>query len=120
MRTLALSLLVILASPAGLFAGEFEPYKITAGVSYYSDEYTTNNGLSELGEERNYEEVYQHYNYYEAVFDSHKRIVVFRAYEKGVIEFSETYHYDDDGRLLKKIVEYPDGSKSTVNFLTTE
>lgn len=116
MRCLVASLVIILASTVGIFAAEFEPYEIKAGLSYYSDEYSTSNDVSSLGEEKNYEEVYQYYNYYEAVFNSEERIVVFKAYEKGVVKFSETYHYDDGGQLLKKIVENPDGSRSTVNF----
>lgn len=107
---------IILASPAVLCAGEFKPYEIKAGIPYYSDEYTTNNGLSELGEEKNYEEVYQNYNYYEAIFDSQGHIVIFNAYERGVIEFSETYYYDRGGRLVKKEVKNSDGSKLVVDF----
>ena len=116
MRKLALILALVLASPAVIFAGEFEPYEITAGISYYSNEYSTNNGISELGEEKNYEEVYQNYNYYEGVFDSQERIVVFKAYKQGVIEFSETYFYGDDGEPEKKVIEKPDGSTSVVAF----
>lgn len=116
MKTLVLSIAIVLATPTVLLAGKFEPYEIKADIPYYSDEYTTNNGVSELGEEKNYEEVYQNYNYYEAIFDSEKRMVVFNAYERGDIEFSESYHYDDEGRLIKKVVKNSDGSETVVNF----
>ena len=116
MKKLALSLAVMLAAPTALCAGQFEPYKIKPGISYYSDDYTTNGGVSELGEEKNYEEVYQNYNYYEAIFDSQERVVIFNAYERGVIEFSESYHYDNQGRLVKKVVKSADGSETIVNF----
>ena len=114
--SIAITLVMILASPTVFCAGEFQPYKITAGVSYYSDEYTTREDISELGEEKNYEEVYQNYNYYEAVFDTQERIVIFNAYEKGIIKLSETYSYDGDGHLIKKVVKNPDGSESVVDF----
>lgn len=107
---------IIVASPTELHAGEFNPYEIKAGVPYYSDEYTVNNGVSELGEEKNYEEIYQYYNYYEAIFDSEKRIVTFKAYERGNVEFSESYHYDDEGRLTKKMITNADGSEKVVDF----
>jgi len=116
MKKLLLLIVIILASPTLIYAGQFQPYEIKAGVSYYSDEYTTHNGISELGEEKNYEEVYQYYNYYEAIFDSQERILIFNAYEKGKIEFSETYYYDGDGRPVKKVVKTPDGSESVIDF----
>ncbi len=116
MKRLVLFIALILASPAAFCAGQFQPYEIKAGFSYYSDEYTARDGISELGEEKNFEEIYQYYNYYEAIFDDQERIVIFNAYEKGVIEFSEAYSYDDDGRLLKKVVKNPDGSELVVEF----
>ncbi len=86
------------------------------GRSYYSNEYTTGNGVSALGAEKNFEEVYQHYNYYEAIFDSQERIEQFKAYKRGAIEFSETYFYDGDGRPVRKEVQNADGSKSVIEF----
>jgi hypothetical protein len=116
MQKFILSICIILATPAVLYAGKFEPYEIKAGTSYYSDEYSSSNGLSELGEEKNFEEVYQYYNYYEAVFDSQERIVIFKAYKQGVVEFSETYSYDTDGSLIEKEIKNSDGSISLVTF----
>ncbi len=116
MKIPVLSMAVMLASTTVLFAGQFEPYEMKADIPYYSDEYASNNGLSELGEEKNYEEVYQYYNYYEAIFDANKRMVIFNAYERGDIDFSETYYYDGDGRPVKKVVKKSDGSESVVNF----
>ncbi len=111
-----MALVILLSSPAVFSADQFQPYEIKAGMSYYSDEYTTHNDISALGEEKNIEEVYQNYNYYEAIFDDQERIVIFNAYEKGLIEFSETYSYDGDGRLVKKVVNNPDGSESVIVF----
>jgi hypothetical protein len=101
---------MVMVSPAMLCAGQFKPYEIHAGASYYSNEYTSNNGIAELGDEKNIEEVYQNYNYYEAVFDDQERIVIFKAYEKGAIEFSETYSYDESGHQAHKVVKDSEGT----------
>ena len=116
MRTVILYLLLILVSPSAICEGKFQPYEIKPGASYYSDEYSTRNGISELGEEKNFEEVYQFYNYYEAVFDADERIVTFKAYKRGDLEFSETYSYNDDGNPAKKIVRDSDGTETVINF----
>jgi hypothetical protein len=111
-KQIILLIAMLLATPVAVCAGEFKPYEIKAGVSYYSNEYSSNNGLSELGEEKNLEEVYQNYNYYEAIFDTQERIVTFNAYKQGSIEFSETYYYDKDGQPEKKHIKKADGSTS--------
>jgi len=116
MKNIFLFFAFLLFSPTVFCAGQFQPYEIKAGFSYYSDEYTTHNDISQLGEEKNIEEVYQNYNYYEAIFDTQEHIVIFKAYEKGTVEFSETYSYDSDGSLVKKVVKYSDGSESVVDF----
>lgn len=116
MQKIILLIAIILASPVVFCADEFKPYEIKAGISYYSNEYSTNNGLSELGEEKNLEEVYQNYNYYEAIFDEQGNIVTFKAYKQGVIEFSETYSYDNNGRPIKKVIKNADGSTFVETF----
>ncbi len=115
-KKIILFIAIILASPVVFCADEFNPYEIKAGISYYSNEYSTENGISELGEEKNLEEVYQNYNYYEAIFDAQERIVTFNAYKQGAIEFSETYYYDKDGRPEKKLIKQADGSTSVEAF----
>ena len=57
MKKLVLLVALILASPTAFCAGQFEPYEIKAGFSYYSNEYTSTNGLSALGEEKNFEDL---------------------------------------------------------------
>jgi len=116
MKNIFLFFAILLVSPAVFCAGQFQPYEIKAGISYYSDEYTTHNDISQLGEEKNIEEVYQNYNYYEAIFDTQERIVKFNAYKQGVVEFTETYSYDAGGNLVKKVVKDSDGSESVVDF----
>ena len=116
MRIIILYLLLILVSPSAICEGKFQPYEIKPGAAYYSDEYSVQNGVSQLGEEKNFEEVYQFYNYYEAVFDTDERIVTFKAYLRGDLEFSESYFYDDGGNRAKKIVRDSEGTESVVNF----
>ena len=116
MTKIVLSLLLILVSSAAFSSEKFQPYEIKPGVSYYSDEFTMQNGVAELGEEKNFEEVYQFYNYYEAVFDTDERIVTFKAYLRGDLEFSESYFYDDGGNPAKKIVRDSEGTESVVIF----
>jgi len=117
MQKIFLSAVLFLLSAVAYSEGEFKPYKITPGISYYSNEYSTENGVSQLGEEMNLEEVYQNYNYYEAVFDEQERMVVFKAYKQGSIEFSETYVYKgEDNGPVRKIMTSPDGSETVVEF----
>lgn len=116
MKAVLIILLLILAASNVIAEGKFRPYEIKPGVSYYSDEYSTENGIVQLGEEKNFEEVYQFYNYYEAVFDADERIVTFKAYKRGALEFSETYSYDADGSPDKKIVKGEGGVETVVDL----
>ncbi len=116
MNNRILWLILVLALPGTVCAGKFEPYEIQADISYYSDEYSTTDGRSELGEEKNFEEVWQNYNYYEAVFDSLARMVIFKAYKQGSVEFSETYYYEDSDKPVKKVIETSDGTMTVVTF----
>jgi len=116
MKKIVLFIAMILVSPIVFGADQFQPYEIKAGISYYSNEYSSHEGISELGEEKNYEEVYQNYNYYEAIFDSQERIVTFNAYEKGSIEFFEIYYYKGDGPPVRKVVKNSDGTESVIEF----
>jgi hypothetical protein len=87
-----------------------QPEKIRPGHSYYSDELgeSTNQGLVRApGEEKNYEEVYQFYSYYEFVYDEQERVVLFREYKRGDVIRTEKYSYDDSGALSKRVVSQP-------------
>ncbi len=86
------------------------PEKIRPGDSYYSDELAapTNQGLVRaLGPEKNYEEVYQFYSYYEVVYDDAERVILFREYKRGDVIRTETYSYDASGSLVRRIVVRP-------------
>jgi hypothetical protein len=59
------------------------------------------------GAEKNYEEVYQAYRYYEAVYDAAERVVIFREYRRGEAIRTEEYRYGPDGALLERWVRQP-------------
>lgn len=87
-----------------------QPEKIRPGHSYYSDELAepTHQGLVRaLGPEKNYEEVYQRYRYYELVYDQAERVVLFRQYERGERIRTEEYRYDDTGSLIQRVIAQP-------------
>ena len=85
------------------------PERIRPGIAYYSAEFVARGGVSDLGEERNYEEVYRHYAYYEAVYDQQGRVVTFTVYERGAWTRRERYRYDDDARRVTRETEYAHG-----------
>ena len=86
------------------------PEAIRSGHSYYSDEYVTEGLVRDIAAERNYEEVYQLYSYYEAIYDDAGRVVTFREYERGEIIRVEEYRYapGPDGALLEQVVKERD------------
>jgi hypothetical protein len=97
-----LLLLPALAHPAAA-----RPERIRPGHSYYSDEVVTQGLVSDIGAERNYEEVYQRYRYYEAVYDEGERVVTFKEYKRGEVIRVERYRWAADGTLAERTVERP-------------
>jgi hypothetical protein len=83
------------------------PEKIRPGHPHYSDDYTVEGLVHDIAEERNFEEVYQNYRYFEAVYDEAGRVVVFKEYERGEVIRAEEYRYGPDGALLERIVRQP-------------
>jgi hypothetical protein len=87
-----------------------QPEKIRAGQSYYSDALgePTNQGMVRApGQDKNYEEVYQFYTYYEFVYDEEERVVLFREYKRGEVIRAEKYSYGDAGALKERVVSQP-------------
>jgi len=108
-RVVLLILYCIVAMGISLDASS-RPEKIRPGHSYYSDELAepTNQGLvRSLAQEKNYEEVYQFYTYYEFVYDEGERVVLFREYKRGDVIRTEKYSYDDSGSLTMRVVSQP-------------
>jgi len=95
------------------------PEIIKPGLSYYADDFTTKDNISELGEEKNYEEVFKNHEYYEATYNKQKRPSMFRIYKKGEIIQTERYFYNKDGELVKKEI-VKDGEPAEVIHFTTE
>ncbi len=98
---LTLSFLVILTLRA--YAN---PENIKPGSSYFSDDYSVKGKISQLGEEKNFEEIFKNYEYYEAIYDERGRISIFKIYKRGEVILTEEYSYNPDGKSgKKKIVE---------------
>jgi len=86
---------------------EARPETIRAGVSYYSDDFVVSDSVHDIAGEKNYEEVYQFYSYYEAIYDETDRVVVFVEYRRGEVRRREQYAYGEDGALLTRSIERP-------------
>ena len=83
------------------------PERIRAGVSYYSDELVATGPVRDIGAERNYEEVYQLYRYYEVVYDEAERVVRCLEYERGEVIREDTYRYAEDGSVQEHVTDPP-------------
>ena len=80
------------------------PEKIRPGHSYYSDDARVEGLVRDIGEDKNYEEVYQRYRYYEAVYDEAGRVVLFKEYVRGDLIRTEEYRYGTEGTLVERVV----------------
>jgi hypothetical protein len=83
------------------------PETIRPGHSYFSDDYVINGLVRDIVGEKNLEEVYQFYSYYEAVYDDSERVVRFTEYKRGEVLVVEAYRYGADGSLVERLVEGP-------------
>jgi hypothetical protein len=92
-------------------AVDARPEHIREGLTYYSDAADSRSEadavVRDLVGEKNYEEVYQLYRYYEAIYDDEGRVLRFREYLRGEPVRTETYVWGEDGRLLERTVEGP-------------
>ncbi len=80
------------------------PERVRPGESYYSDDFVEHGLVRDLGQEKNYEEVYQFYTYYEAIYDAAERVVTFIEYRRGDVFTREEYRYDASGALSTRTV----------------
>jgi hypothetical protein len=92
------------------------PERIRAGQTYYAEDATCANHVCDIGEEKNYEEVFQLYSYYDATYDDKQRIVRFREYRRGDLVRTEEYEYDAEGRLARKKITGDDGRSEVVEI----
>jgi hypothetical protein len=109
-----ITLATLIAFGWGAEAGA-RPEKIRAGNSYYSNSELATGLIRDIDGEKNYEEVYQSYRYYEAVYDENARVVRFVEYVRGAATRTETYRYGLDGRLVERVIERP-GQPSEVTI----
>jgi hypothetical protein len=63
--------------------------------------------VRDIAAEKNYEEVYQFYSYYEAIYDANERVVVFKEYKRGDVIREDRYRYGSDGSLVERSVALP-------------
>lgn len=94
---------LVLALCASSAPASARPERIRAGASYYSDELVQTGPVRDIGAERNYEEVFQLYRYYEVRYDEHERVVRCLEYERGEVIREDTYRYAEDGSLLEHV-----------------
>ncbi|MBW2419405.1 MAG: hypothetical protein JRH19_12715 [Deltaproteobacteria bacterium] len=87
--------------------GGARPERVRPGVSYYSDDYVEEGGVGDLAAEKNFEEVYQFYRYYEASYDGAGRVTLFKEFVRGELVRSEHYRYGEAGELVEKRVHRP-------------
>lgn len=104
MRATATAVLLVAAALVGTGPAAGRPERIRPGVSYYSDDFVRIGQIHDLVGEKNLEEVYQQYQYYEAVYDQSERVVVFKEYRRGELVRTEEYAYRPDGELARKRV----------------
>ncbi len=73
------------------------PEVIKQDILYYSDESFQTGVVKDIVAEKNYEEIYQFYTYYEVSYDAKGRVKIFKEYKKGEVIFEEHYQYAEDG-----------------------
>ncbi len=88
-------------------AADARPERIRPGISYYSDEFVVRGQIHDLGTERNFEEVYQLYTYYEVIYDESSRVQVFKEYRRGELIRTEEYRYAPSGEPIQKTIRRP-------------
>ncbi len=106
--------ILLLASGGLASMADARPEKMRPGVSYYSDDFVTNDLVHDIAQEKNYEEVYQLYTFYEVVYDEKERVVVFVEFKRGEMLRREEYVYDAAGALVSRTSHRP-GKKPEVS-----
>ena len=114
MKSAPLMLLALLIL-AHASSSEARPEIIKPGICYYAEDYVENKGVHDIAEEKNYEEVFKNYEYFETQYDASKRVILFRHYKQGDVVWEEKYAYHGNGKLARKevIKEGKPAEKST-------
>ena len=99
-RAVCLFACLLLVAPAV----QSRPEAIREGMKYYSNEYFEDGLVKDIESEKNYEEIYQHYTYYEVIYDSQGRVAVFKEYKQGAVIFEARYRYTADSAEVERTV----------------
>jgi hypothetical protein len=102
-RTVSLIACLLLIAPAV----QSRPEVIRADMKYYSDEYFDEGIVRDIEGEKNYEEIYQHYTYYEVIYDSLGRVKVFKEYKQGTVIYEALYRYGPGPQDVERTVVVP-------------
>jgi len=111
---LALVCGLVLGSCALPALARARPEVIRAEVSYYSDELVESGSVRDIGTERNYEEVFKLYTYYEVIYDEAERVIRCLEYKRGEVIRTDRYRYAADGSLSEHVIEVPGEPAKTV------
>jgi len=83
------------------------PEKVKPGLTYHAEDYVVQGETKELTQEKNYEEVYRNYEYFEAKYNKNAQIIEMKAVKRGETNWIERYYYNAEGELVKKEVFKP-------------
>jgi hypothetical protein len=75
------------------------PEIIKEDIVYYSDDFFQTGMVRDIVAEKNYEEIYQFYTYYEVSYDVKARVKIFKEYKQSEVIFEEHYQYAIDGTV---------------------
>ncbi len=92
------------------------PEVIKEGISYYADEDIQTGAVRDLVDEKNIEEVYQFYTYFEAIYDHLDRVTVFKEYKRGAVIQEEHYSYNGKNATPSKKTVLIPGKTPEVTF----
>jgi len=90
------------------------PEAIRSEVSYYSDELVESGPVRDIVTERNYEEVFKLYTYYEVLYDESERVIRCVEYKRGEVIRTDHYRYAKDGSLSEHVIEVPGEPAKTI------
>jgi hypothetical protein len=99
----------VYSSPA-----QARPEAIRAGLSYNTDELVESGSVRDIGTERNYEEVFKLYTYYEVLYDESERVVRCLEYKRGDVIRTDDYRYAEGGSLSEHVIKVPGEPAKTV------
>ena len=102
-RAVSLIVCLLLVAPAV----QSRPEMIREGMKYYSDEYFEDGVVRDIEGEKNYEEIYQHYTYYEVVYDAQGRVTVFKEYKQGAVIYEAHYRYGPAPQDVERTIAVP-------------